>query len=115
MVVLDFRLRNPSDVLFRVREVKITLEKADGSRVDGTLVSKADLKQLFSYNRFLGERYNDALSIKDEIPPHGQIDRMAAAYFEAPQSDLDAGRAIHLWIQDMDGAEFETTYKPRKT
>ena len=94
--------------------MKITLEKADGTRVEGTLVSKVDMKQLFAYNRFLGERYNDALSIKDEVPPHGQIDRMAAAYFDVPQSELDGGRAIHLWIQDMDGAEFETTFKPSK-
>ena len=109
--VLDFRLENPSDVRFVVRQVKVTLEKADGSKVEGQLTSKTDLKQLFEYNKFLGKPYNDTLSIKDQIGAHQQVDRMVAARFELPLKDLESSKSIVLWIQDLDGAEFETTYK----
>ena len=111
IAVLDFRLRNTSDVPFVVRTLKLTLEKADGQKEEGNVVSKTDLKQLFQYNRFLGSPYNDALTMRDKVPPHGQIDRMVAARFEVPQQQLESSKAITVWMQDMDGAEFETSYK----
>ncbi len=46
------------------------------------MVAKGDLKQLFQYNRFLGDQYNDSLTIKDQIAPHATVDRMLAARFE---------------------------------
>jgi hypothetical protein len=76
---------------------------------DGLVVSKGDLKQLFQYNRFLGDQYNDSLTIKDQIAPHATVDRMLAARFEVKNSDLEAAKAIHVSIQDMDGPLFETT------
>ena len=63
IAVLDFRVENPSDLPFTVRDVEITLEQNNGEMVDGVTVSKSDLKQLFQYNRFLGDQYNDGLGI----------------------------------------------------
>ncbi|MDQ6760973.1 MAG: hypothetical protein M3Z32_14060 [Acidobacteriota bacterium] len=111
VAVLDFRVQNPSDLPFVVRTVKLTLEKADGQKEEGSLVSKTDVKQLFQYNRFLGSPYNETLTLRDKVPSHGQIDRMVAARFDVPQQQLESGKALHLWMQDMDGTEFETTYK----
>ena len=109
IAVMDLRLENPSNVVFVVRQVEVTLEKKDGTMSDGLVVSKGDLKQLFRYNRFLGDQYNDSLTIKDQIAPHTTVDRMVAARFEAKNQDLESGKAIHLSIQDMDGPLFETT------
>jgi hypothetical protein len=109
IAVLDFRVRNISDVPFVVREVDVTLDKPNGSSVQGANVSRGDLKQLFQFNRFLGDQYNDSLSIKDTIPPHGAVDRMVAARFDVKNEDLEAAKAIHLSIQDMGGALFETS------
>ncbi len=111
VAVLDMRLENPTDVPFVVRQVEVTLEKQEGGTADGAVVSKADLDRLFKYNRFLGSRYNDAMSIRDKIPPHGAIDRMVAVQFEVPNAQLENGKAIRLSIQDMDGAQFETSKK----
>ena len=108
--VLDFRLENPSDVPFVVRDVNVTVEKQDGSSVEGSIVSKSDIKQLLQYNRFLGQSYNDVLTIRDKIVPHSTLDRMVAVHFEVPVSQLEGGKAIHLQIQDMDGALFETAH-----
>lgn len=111
VALLDFRISNPSNVSFVVREIKATLEKANGEKMEAQLTSKGDMKQLLEFNKFLGAQYNDTLSIKDKIPARGQIDRMVAARFEVPQAELDKGKAIVLWMQDMDGPEFTTTYK----
>ena len=109
IAVMDLRLENPSNIAFVVRQVEATLEKKDGTMVDGLVVAKGDLKQLFGYNRFLGDQYNDSLTIKDQIAPHATVDRMVAARFEVKHQDLEAAKAIHLSIQDMDGPLFETS------
>ena len=109
IAVLDFRLENPSNIPFVVRDVQVTLEKSDGTSADGVNVSKGDLPRLFQYNRFLGDRYNDALSIKDTIPPHGTVDRMVATRFEVNHRDLESAKAVHLHIEDVDGPVFDTS------
>ena len=108
--VLDFRLENPSNVPFVVRDVNVTVEKQDGSSADGSIVSKSDISQLLQYNRFLGQRFNDVLTIRDKIAPHSTLDRMVAVHFEVPAPQLENGKAIHLQIQDMDGALFESAH-----
>ena len=109
VAVLDFRVTNPSNIPFVVRTVDVSLEQPGGNLVEGNTVSKSDLKQLFDYNKFLGERYNDGLGMKDTIPPHSTVDRMVAARFDVNNRDLEKGKAIHLSIQDMDGPLFETS------
>jgi hypothetical protein len=111
IAILDFRVANPSDIPFVVRQVWVTVEKADGEKLRGDLVSKMDVNRVFEYNKFLGVQYNDPLSIKDEVKPHGQIDRMVAASFPLSQADLEKSKTIDLWVQDMDGIEFDTVYK----
>jgi len=110
VAVLDFRIENPSDIPFVVRIVKVTLEKANGEKADGSLVSKSGMSQLFQFNRFLGSPYNEALSLRDKVPPHDKVDRMVAARFDLPQQELESGKALHLWVQDVDGPEFETSH-----
>jgi hypothetical protein len=109
--VLDFRLENPSNIPFVVRDVSATLEKLDGTTTEALVVARADMKSLFQYNRFLGQQYNDTLTIKDKIAPHATVDRMVAVRFEVPDQQLESAKAIHLEIQDMDGALFDTTHK----
>ena len=109
IAVMDLRMENPSNLAFVVRQVEVTLEEKDGTMADGLVVAKGDLKQLFQFNRFLGDQYNDSLTIKDQIAPHATVDRMLAARFEVKKQDLEAAKAIHVSIQDMDGPLFETT------
>jgi hypothetical protein len=109
IAVMDFRVENPSDLPFTVRNVEISLEKPNGEMLDGVTVSKADLKQLFQYNRFLGDQYNDGLSLRDTIAPHATVDRMVAAHFEISDADLEKAKAVHVSIQDVNGPLWETT------
>jgi hypothetical protein len=109
IAVLDFRVENPSNVPFVVRDVRVTLETNDGKTSEGANISKSDLKRLFQYNRFLGDQYNDGLSIKDTIPPHMAVDRMVAVRFEVSHQDLESAKAVHMRIEDVDGPFFETS------
>ncbi len=109
IAVMDFRVENPSDLPFTVRNVEITLEQPSGEMVDGITVSKADLKQIFRYNRFLGDQYNDGLGLQDAIPPHSTVDRMVAAHFELSNQDLQKAKAVHVSIQDVNGPLWETS------
>lgn len=109
IAVMDFRVENPSDKPFVVRTVDIALEQKDGSMLDGVTVSKSDLKQVFQYNRFLGDQYNDGLGLQDTIAPHSMVDRMVAAHFEVSNDDLEKAKAVHLSIQDVDGPLWETS------
>jgi hypothetical protein len=109
--VLDVRLTNPSDVPFVVREVSVTVDGQDGQSTNGSVVSKTDLKQLFAYNRFLGDQYNEGLGIKDSIAPHATVDRMVAVQFEIPAAQLDNSKVLHFEVQDLDGALFDATRK----
>ena len=109
IAVMDFRVENPSDKPFVVRTVEIALEQKNGEMLDGVTVSKADLKQLFQYNRFLGDQYNEGLGLQDSIAPHSTVDRMVAAHFEVSDQDLEKAKAVHLSIQDVDGPLWETS------
>jgi hypothetical protein len=109
IAVMDFRVTNPSDLPFVVRNVEITLEKPNGEMVEGVTISKSDLKQMFQYNRFLGDQYNEGLSLQDTVAPHGIMDRMVAAHFEVGEQDLEKAKAVHLSIQDVDGPLWETS------
>src|SRR5580658_9940358 len=64
IAVLDFRVENPSNIPFVVGNVEISIETKSGEMVEGATTSKSDLKQLFEYNRFLGDQYNDGLGMK---------------------------------------------------
>jgi hypothetical protein len=109
LAAMDFRVENPSDKPFVVRTVDISLETKDGMMVDGVTVSKSDLKQMFQYNRFLGDQYNQGLGLQDTIPPHSTVDRMVAAHFEVGAPELEKAKAVHLSIQDVDGPLWETS------
>ncbi len=109
--VVDFRVENPSDIPFVVREVTATLTKANGASEDGMMISKADFAQLLTYNKFLGKEYNDGLAIRDRIAPHSTVDRMVAIQFQQPASVFDQAKALKLVVEDMDGPEWETQYR----
>jgi hypothetical protein len=107
ILVLDLRLENTSDVPFVVRQVEVSIDKADGSTAQASIISKMDVHQVFQFNRFLGDQFNDTLSMKDKVAPHATVDRMVAARFDVPIKDLDGAKLMHLSIQDLDGPYFE--------
>jgi hypothetical protein len=111
LVIVDFRVNNPSDVPFVMKDASLTLEPAEGATLDGMGVAKSDIENVFKYNPILGPKFNDVLGIKDKIAPHQRLDRMAGARFEIPEAQAEDRKAIHLHIEDLDGVTADLVEK----
>lgn len=107
VVVVDFRFVNPSDYLFVVRTVEVTMEDASGKPVEGRVSSSVDAERLFEFYPMLGQRYNDCLKLRDKIQAKQAMDRMVAARFELPESALAARKNLRVRVVEVDGAVSE--------
>lgn len=97
-LVLDFRVTNPSDYPFVVREVKVIV---DG--VEGNVVADVDAKRLFEYYKEIGPKYNDSLKTRDKVGARQTVDRMVSARFELPEAKLKERKSLVLRIEEVDG------------
>jgi hypothetical protein len=111
LVIVDFRVTNPSDVPFVVRAVDMKLDPRSGETTDGRSISKPDVENVFKYEKLLGPKYNDVLSLQDRVNPHQTVDRMSGARFEVPEAVVNSRKGIHLHIEDVDGAMVDITEK----
>jgi hypothetical protein len=112
LVVVDFRVTNPSGVPLVIREVSMKMERyGQEPTLDGLMVSKGDVDTLFKAHPLLGTKYNDVLGPPDTIPPGKTLDRMAEASFEAPEATVEVRKGVVLHIEDVDGAGFDIVEK----
>jgi hypothetical protein len=109
VAVVDFRFRNPADYPFIVRSVEVKLEDQEGNIYASTTVSETDARRLFEGYPLLGPKFNDTLIIRDKIPPKESQDRMVAARFELPESQLAERKRLFLRIEEIDGAVSEVS------
>jgi len=107
IAVVDFRVTNPSDVIFEVRTVTVRLTTADGKEVEGQISSDSDAAAVMKALPQLGEKYNKTLMVKEHIGAHGSQDRMLAARFVMPLDQLDARKNLTVRIEEVDGKTFE--------
>jgi hypothetical protein len=114
LTVVDFRVTNPSDVPFVGSSVSLRLEPATGDLIDGIVISKPDVENMFRYEKLLGPKYNDVYSLQDRIAPHQTLDRMAAARFNVPEAAINSRKAIRVRLEDVDGAVAELSEAPPK-
>jgi hypothetical protein len=105
LVLVDFRVTNPSAVLFVAGEVKLFLEPKTGEPAEGLMVTKGDVETIFKAMDLTGPKFNDVFSLQDKIPPGQTLDRMTEARFELPESAIQARKTIRLHMQDVDGSE----------
>jgi len=109
IVIIDFRATNPSNVPFVVNSVTLHLQPATGDAVDGNTISKNDIENIFRYQKLLGPKYNNTLSLQDRIEPHKIADLMAGARFELPEAAVNSRKSIKVRIEDVNGASAELT------
>ena len=111
LVVIDFRVKNPSAVPFVVSNVEIRLEPSSGTgagaEITGSEVSKADIASVFEQDKLIGPQFNDVLTLQSRIPPQTTQDRMVGARFELPESAIGQRKSIRLHIEDVDGTAAE--------
>jgi hypothetical protein len=107
IVVLDFRLNNPTKTPFVVREGTITVIGADGKEVVGDTIARTDMNRVFDYYKLLGPKYNELLIIKDRVNGGQWIDRTIAATVALPASEFDQRKNLTLTLDDVDGPQFK--------
>lgn len=114
LVVVDFRVTNPSGVPLVIREVSLSAERYKDTPLKGQEVSKGDVDTMFESHPLLQPKYNDVLAPGDQIPPGKTLDRMAEASFEASETGIEARKGIVLHIEDVDGAGFDISEHPEQ-
>jgi hypothetical protein len=107
IAVVDFRVRNPADYPFVVREAKLFLTTAQGGSAEGYTVAEVDAQRLFDFYKDLGEKYNASLLMKTRIAPRQSADYMLCARFDLTEQDLAQRKDLRLTIEDVDGAVVE--------
>jgi len=111
VVVLDFRVTNPSGLPFVVRDVSMRLEPLSGDPVEGSQLARSDVDDVFKYEKLVGTKFNDVLTLRDKVPAGQTVDRMSAARFELPESAINNRKRIVLHLEDVDGAASDITEK----
>ena len=112
LAVVDFRLKNPTNVLFVVKHVELTIDPPSGDVAKSYLISKSDVSSVFDVHPAIGPRFHDVLSLQDKIPGGQTLDWMIAATFELPPEAIEKRKGIHVHIEDLDGAEVDFTEGP---
>jgi hypothetical protein len=111
MVIVDFRIVNPADYPFVVRDARIVLEDGQENRTAGMTVAAIDAQRVLEYysriNPGLGRQYNETLVARTRIEPRQTMDRMISARFEMPTAAAEARRRLIVRIEDVDGAVTE--------
>ncbi len=111
LLLLDIRMVNDSNVSMSLSNIAMSVDLKDGGTVDGHVLGKSDLMGTFGYFPLLGEKFNEALAVRDEIPPHSKVDRMISASFEVPLAQMDARKKVTLLVEDASGAKAVITGK----
>jgi hypothetical protein len=109
MAVIDFRVTNPSDVIFEVRTITVQATLADGKVLDGQISSDSDAAAMMKALPALGEKFNKTLMVKERVGAHASQDRMLAVRFVTPLDQLDARKNLKIRIEETDGKVFEYT------
>lgn len=100
--IIDFRVRNPSDYMFIVRKVEVTMVDPSGKTQDGMVISEGDAQKLFEYYPVLGQKYNNSLLIRARIKPGESVDRMLAVRFEVPEKLVQQRKGLRILIVEVD-------------
>ena len=103
LVMADFRVTNPSGLPFVVKNGELQLDPFSGDPVVAKQVSKTDIDNVFKYQKLIGPKYNEVLTLRDRVPAGTTVDRMVGGRFELVESAIARRKALRLRIEDVDG------------
>lgn len=105
LVAVDFRVTNPSDIPFVLRDVSLRLGGQE--QLKGMQVSRSDVDTMFQLHPQLGGKDNDVLAPPDTIPPGKSIYGMTEASFKGLASIASVRQDLVVHLEDVDGASFD--------
>jgi hypothetical protein len=103
VMVLDFRATNGSDYPFVVKTVEVEVTLANGKKEIGQFVPEVDAKTLFPALPALGDKLAVSIGTGEKIAGKQTVERMAAASFTLPESDLASLKEVLVRLRDVDG------------
>lgn len=107
LVVLDFRVTNPSTQPFTVREVEVFLDTKDGKSLKADTFAEIDAQRMFDYYKVLGEKYNPTLVLRERLSSGQTIDRMIAVQFDTTDEVVQDRKALRMVIHEVLAAKSE--------
>ena len=102
-VAVDFRITNPSDYPFQIQAVTVVMESQSGGTTEGATASEMDAQRLMDGVPLLGGKFNPTLMVRERVPARTTLDRMVAARFEVPDSQLQARKRFLVKVEEVDG------------
>ena len=110
VVVLDFRVTNPSGYPFQVKDLELEVTTG-GKAVAGRFITEGDAKNVFLGVPELGEKYNPSFASKERVSKGMTVDRMTAFVVDLPLRELEDRTKMAMRIRDADGAVSELVEK----
>ena len=108
-MVIDFNVKNDSDVDMVVHSIETTVDFPDGSTAPASAASSTDMPMAFKNYPLLGEQYNPVLRDRDTIPAHQQVDRMVGISIDLPFEKVEKRSDVKMRIEDVTGPAVEMT------
>ena len=106
LLIADFRVENPSDVQFVVKDITAKVTSPDGSQPEGNYVADRDAQRILDYySTQIGSRQHPTMMVRDKINPHQNLDRMVAVRFDVPEAVLKGRKSVEVDLKDVDGTE----------
>ena len=103
--IIDFCFRNPSDYMFKVESVQVTMTDAKGNAIDGSVISDVDSNSLFAYYPALGQKFNPSLIPRTKIQGRETMDRMLAVRFEVPEKVIQQRKGLRIHVVEVGGPQ----------
>lgn len=103
VVVVDFRATNPADYPFVLKTAELEVTLKNGEKVVGQFIPESDAKVLFTAIGALGDKLAVSVFTGERIPKKTTVERMVAASFTLPDSDLESRKSLVLRLRDVDG------------
>ena len=113
LIILDYRLKNDSDVTFVLKEDTILWTDADGKEHEATHVTRPDMDRILQYTQQAGPKYNEMFVVREKLTGKAMIDRMSAASIAVSEADFAKRKSIKLRLADVDGSTFELLERKR--
>ena len=110
VVVLDFRVTNPSQYPFQVKDLELEVTTG-GKAVAGRFIPETDAKNVFLGVPELGEKYNPSFASKERVASKATVDRMTAFVVDLPLRELEDRTKMVMRVRDADGPVSELTEK----
>lgn len=112
LVIADFRITNPSALLFEVDSLEMFVDRAGSPPAPAGILGRTEVDLVFQYQKLTGPKYNNTLIVSNRIQPGATLDRMIAGRVELTEAEIESRTGVRLRIQEFRGQVAEIAEAP---